>query len=372
MQHNEDNLLGILRIIFRRKKFILTTCTIVAVGTTIIALFLPNYFEATTSFYPASNSLLDPNRVYATSESGVEYFGGDEEVNQLLSAAESRTILDEIVKEFNLYEIYDIDTSDVKASHKVRKTLLKRYQVLKNMNDGIDVSVEDIDPKRAALMANTIRHKIDLIHRNFLRENQKVVIQTHEKSLADRTERLKLVTDSLVHLREIYQIYNVEAQSEFLGSYVPKIQADLAGAKAKLAGFKGINQNDSTRYYQVIVNSLQNQLSTLTKNDGSGSVNLQSLKDGMGKVLALEYEHEQISEDISEQKELYMRFKNILNSDVSSLVAVEPAEIPVVKSRPVRSVLILTACIIAFILSVLGALIFENYKEVDWQDIMKG
>ena len=373
MQQNEDNLLDILRTLFRRKKFIVAICGIVAIGTVVIVLFLPNYYEATTSFYPASNSLLDPNRFFGESDEGVEYFGAEEEVNQILSAAQSKQIVDETIKKFDLYKVYKIDTTDQKAPHKVRKKFMKRYKVIKNENDGIDLSVEDIDRQRSADMANFIRYKIDLTHRNFVKQNQEIVIRTHEKSLKDREYRMNEIKDSLIRWRGEYQIYNINAQSEFLASYVPKIQAKLAGAKALLSGFKAINQQDSVRIYQIKVRGLESQLVTLTTGGGDGSsINLRSLKNGMTKILALELEQEELTEEIAAQRELYLRYQNILSSEVSSLLAVEPAEVPIVKSRPVRSLIVIAAVLIAFILSVMAVLVFENYSHVDWKAVYRG
>ena len=373
MQQNEDNLLDILRTIFRRKKFITTICGIVAIGTVIIVLFLPNYYEATTSFYPASNSLLDPNRFFGESDEGVEYFGAEEEVNQILSAAQSKQIVDETIKKFDLYKIYKIDTTDQKAPHKVRKKFLNRYKVLKNENDGIDLSVEDTDRQRSADMANFIRYKIDLTHRSFVRQNQEIVIKTHEKSLKDREHRMDEIRDSLVRWRGKYQIYNINAQSEFLSSYVPKIQARLAGAKARLNGFRTINQRDSVNMYKIKVQGLESQLVTLTTGGGDGSsINLRSLKNGMTKILALELEQEELTEEIASQRELYLRYQNILSSDVSSLLAVETAEVPIIKSRPGRSLIVIVAVVIAFILSVMSVLVFENYRHIDWKAIYRG
>ena len=373
MQQNEDNLLDILRTIFRRKKFIVTICGIVAIGTVIIVLFLPNYYEATTSFYPASNSLLDPNRFFGESDEGVEYFGAEEEVNQILSAAQSKLIVDETIKEFDLYKVYKIDTTDQKAPHKVRKKFLNRYKVIKNENDGIELSVEDTDRQRSADMANFIRYKIDLTHRNFVRQNQQIVIKTHEKSLTDRKNRMNEIQDSLVKWRGIYQIYNISAQSEFLSCYVPKIQAQLSGAKALLSGFRAINQQDSVKMYQVRVRSLESQLITLTTGGGdASSINLKSLKDGMTKILSLELEQEELAEEIAGQRELYLRYQNILSSEVSSLLAVEPAEVPIIKSRPGRSLIVILAVIIAFILSTTAVLVFENYRNINWKAVYRG
>ncbi len=369
MGDNYNNLLDILQTLYRRRKFIIITCSVAVIGTIIIALTMPNYYKATTSFYPASPSLIDPNRVYATSESGVEYYGGDDEVNQLLSAAESKFLLDQIIKDFNLYQVYEVDTTDIKAPFKVRKKLAKRYTVLKNANDGIDVAVEDQDRERAAKMANTIRIKVDEIHRNFLRYSQQVVLNTHKTSLAVRRTNLTAISDSLSKVRKKYQIYNAEAQSEFLASYVPKIQAQLAGSQAKLAAFKAINRRDSIQFYKNKTIFLQKQLRSITTDEGNGTFNLESLNKGMSLTTLLEEQVERLSKDISEQEEVYLRFQNILNANISSLVGVEPAEVPVVKSRPVRSLMVASAGIISFILCVLGVLLYENYNYINWSNI---
>ena len=371
MQENDNNLLGVLRAIYQKRKFIITTCSIIVIGTVVISLFLPDFYKATTSFYPASPSLIDPNRVFSTSESGVEYYGGDDEVNQLLSAAESKVLLDFTINKFNLYEVYKIDTTNRKAPFKVREKLSKRYNVIKNANDGIEVSVEDTDRHRAAQMANAICAKIDEIHSNFLQSSQQVVIRTHQKSLADRRANLQLVSDSLSKVRQKYQIYNVEAQSEFLASYVPKIQAKLAGAKGKLNVFKAQNNRDSIRYYEAQVRFLGSQLASVTIDNGSGNFNLESLNKGMALTLMLEEQVDRLSKDISEQEEVFLRFNNIMKSKSSSLVGIEVAEVPVIKSRPRRSILVISAAMISFILCVIGVLLHQNYKEINWKNLTR-
>jgi len=371
MRENDNNLLEVLQTLYKRRKFIIILCSVVVLGSAGISLFLPDYYQATTSFYPASPSLIDPNRVYATSESGVEYYGGDDEVNQLLSAAKSKVLLDYVIKTFNLYEVYEIDSTKQKAPFKVRKKLLKRYTVLKNANDGIDVSIEDTNRERAAQMANAIRAKIDEIHRNFLRSSQQLVLDTHTKSLAQRRRNLTAISDSLYKVRQKYQIYNAEAQSEFLSSYVPKIQAQLALTKGKLQFFKSSNQRDSVRYYTAKASALQKQLNSVTKDDGSGTFNLESLNKGMALTILLEEQLERLSKDISEQDEVYLRFDNIMNASVSSLVGVEIAEVPVVKSRPRRTIIVFSAGLIAFLLSAFGVLLYENYNHINWENITK-
>jgi tyrosine-protein kinase Etk/Wzc len=211
--------------------------------------------------------------------------------------------------------------------------------------------------------------RIDEIHSGFLRSSQELVLNTHKYSLDERRRNLQMFSDSLSKVREKYQIYNAEAQSEFLASFVPKVQAQLVGAKAKLDAYKIQGVSDSIRYYKAQAAYLQKQLTSLTKDDGSGKFNLESLNKGMSLTTTLETAVEELSEEISEQQELFLRFKNIMNSQVSALVGIQPAEIPVVKSRPKRSILVASAAIISFLLCVFGVLLFENYNYISWKSI---
>lgn len=371
MQTNDYNLLGVLAVIYRRRKFIVWSCTAVVVVTVVASLLLPNYYKATTSFYPASPSLLDPNRIYGSSDASVEYFGGDDEVNQLLSAAQSSQLLDYVIATFDLYTVYDIDSTQRKAPYKVRKRLLKLYKVVKNDKDGIEVSVEDKDPVRAAEMANAIRNKIDETHRRFLRTSQEHVMSTYEQTLATRRMTLAALSDSLSRLRDRYQIYNVEAQSEFLSSYIPQIQARLANSQAKLKVFQQQGIADSVRVYAASTSALREQLTSLTKDSGDGSFNLEALNKGMARVLLLENEVEQLTGDISQQEEVFLRFKSIADAENSSLVGVELAEVPIIKSRPRRSIIVIGVVFMAFFVSVLGVLLLENARNVDWKTVLQ-
>ena len=62
----------------------------------------------------------------------------------------------------------------------------------------------------------------------------------------------------------------------------------------------------------------------------------------------------------------------ICDGSFPTTLLLESGEVPVVKSRPKRALIVIAAVMIAFILAVLGILIFDNYKEVDWKEVTKG
>jgi len=60
-----DNLLELVKSVFRRKKQIFWLCALAGIGAVIISLFLPNYYQSTTIFYAASSDITKPDPVGA-------------------------------------------------------------------------------------------------------------------------------------------------------------------------------------------------------------------------------------------------------------------------------------------------------------------
>ncbi|MEL6718986.1 MAG: hypothetical protein AAFP82_09745 [Bacteroidota bacterium] len=58
-------------------------------------------------------------------------------------------------------------------------------------------------------------------------------------------------------------------------------------------------------------------------------------------------------------------------AEISAIILVEKAAVPIVKSRPIRSILVLASVIAAFVFMVIGVLLYDNYKDLDWKGIFK-
>jgi uncharacterized protein involved in exopolysaccharide biosynthesis len=58
--------------------------------------------------------------------------------------------------------------------------------------------------------------------------------------------------------------------------------------------------------------------------------------------------------------------------NVSALHLIERAEVPLYKSRPKRSIIVLACTVAAFLFSIGAVLVIESYKQTDWKGIMKG
>jgi LPS O-antigen subunit length determinant protein (WzzB/FepE family) len=94
---------------------------------------------------------------------------------------------------------------------------------------------------------------------------------------------------------------------------------------------------------------------------------LESFNSGLPMITYLEQEQKEFSEQLSLDKERYKQLKAARKNDFTALHIVEFAETPVIKSRPKRSILVISATAIIFILSLLIIMVLEKYKSINWK-----
>lgn len=364
--NQKDNLLGVLETLFKWSKSILYICAIALVGSVIISLMLTTYYQSTTIFFAASPDVAKPEQIFGTSTKDMEYYGNENDIDRILTIAESNELINFLIDKFSLYEHYDIDSTQLKAPDKVKKAFLKLYNIKKSKRDAIEISVEDEDPKLAAAIANTAREKINEIASRLIKASQSKLINTFDNNLKSREQQLNEMSDSLMRIRRQYGIYNTETQSESLASLSLKVNSKLAGTKARLQALK----SNSSSVYRDTIMLLQASVTGLEKQTKDIDLSLEKFNNGMAKVDVLNRQHKESSLQLSEDKERYKQLKAAYNSEVSAIILVEKADIPVVKSRPMRSLIVIASVMIAFLFAVIGVLLLDTYKDVNWKKII--
>jgi tyrosine-protein kinase Etk/Wzc len=367
-QHKDDNLLEVIRLLFRWRKHLIITVMIAAIGSVIISLILPVYYEATTTLLPVNPLLKSPNHVYGTSTENPEPYGTEEDLDRMLAIAESKSLTDYLIKEFDLYNHYEIDSTEEKAPYKIKKKLFKLYNAQKNAFGQIEISVEDKDKNLARDMANAIRVKMDYIDQQLMKENQRSTVLMYQNELNGKDAYLKIMKDSLSGFRQQYGIYDIKAQGEFVSQTIPKIQAELSGVRASLKYYRSIGMKDSVRSVEGRERDLAGKLAAFS---GSGDgFNLSTFNEGREKILFLEQFLESYSEEMAEQREIYRRYKSVAEANIPSIYTVEAAYTPIVKSYPVRWLIVIGSMFIAFILAIMSILILDRYRDVAWNEIL--
>ncbi|GAB4245983.1 MAG: hypothetical protein Kow0027_06730 [Saprospiraceae bacterium] len=361
---NRDNLLDVLATLFKWKKLILVTCVATAVISAIVSLLLPVYYKATTVFYAASPDLAVPEAIFGNSSQAPDYYGTENDMNRLMSIANSNELATFMIDSFKLYQHYDIDPESPKGPYAIRLKWAKHFEALKTKYDAIELSVEDQDKELAARMANAAREFINQLGQQLIKEGQAKILSTFEDNIRNKELGLQAINDSLQKARETYGVYNHLAQSEVLTEMISKAEAKLYNNQAKMEALKGNSRfRDSVAVLQASIVGYQKELEQLNKR-------LNTFNQGMTTVETLKSAQTEASEKLAEDKEHYKQLKAAYNSDFPAVLLMEPATVPVIKERPKRMIIVAVSTIAALVFSVLGVVVFETYKNVDWQKIM--
>ena len=360
-----DHLLGVLRTLWRWRKPIVLTTLAGAILAVIISLLLPVFYTGFTSFValsPEQNSL---ESTFGNGGQRIQFYGTGDDIDRMLSIAESNEVIEFMVDTFNLYSVYGIDSINRKGQVRVAQEFLSRYEVLRNPRDVIELSVEDKDPERAAAMARAARERIDQINLALIRSTHRRNATGLQREVAEGQRRLDLLNDRLTQIRQESGVYNTEAQSETIATSASLLSQQVARTEARLQEFRARGIQDS-------ITKLTVNLAGLLRTQEAVNEQLEKLNSSIGSIENMEEERLQANESLSESRTRLKQFETILGDDRRTLEVIEEATVPMVKSSPIRWLIVVVATTITFLLSLLAVLLIDAGRRYDWDRITRG
>jgi uncharacterized protein involved in exopolysaccharide biosynthesis len=359
------HLIGVLRSLWQWRKPIIYVTVAGTILAVVISLLLPEYYTGRTAFLTISPDQVSIDGVFGNNNSRIQFYGTGDDIDRLMAVAESDALVDKMVEQFHLYKVYDIDSTKKKAPNYVRREFLGLYDVTKTPRDAIELEVSDRDPIRAAAMARAAREEINKISLDLIRATQERSSAGLRSEVTNREENLKNINQRLQELRKKSGIYNTDAQSEALATQTTSMQSNSAMVTAKLQAYRqrgGRGARDSIAKHEIQLAGLQ-----------SARVNLDSqlvrLNQSIGSIENLEEEREDLNDALSEDRIRLKQFETILRSEQRALEVVEEAKVPVAKSYPIRSLMVIGAMMFSFIIAVVGALLIDTARQYDWEGI---
>lgn len=357
------HLLGVLRTLWQWRKPVALTTLAGALLAIVISLLLPAYFTGFTSFVAISPEQVSIESTFGTTTGRVQFYGTGDDIDRLLSIAEGSELVDFMVDSFKLYEVYDIDPATLKGPVYVRKEFMSNYEVERTARDVIELNVHDRSPERAAAMATAARRRIDQLNLALIRSTHQRNASGLEQEVNESSQRLAELGDRLSELRSQSGIYNTEAQSEALATASSSLDQRLATTEARLAVY---TQRGGPR------DSLQKlgiDLTGLQRARGAIDAQLAQLNGNIGQIENLEEERLQANEAMSENRTRLKQYQSILTGDRRTLEVLEEARVPLVKSYPIRWLIVLIATVLSFIVAVVGVLLIDSGRRYDWRSI---
>lgn len=165
----------------------------------IVALYMTEYFTATSTFLPANPQYMERANLYdITAEREPTFmFGGGSDINRVISLSESSNLEDYLIEKYNLYKHYEIDINSPQKYFMVLENLHTYFKMIKTPLGMLQAEVTDENPAFAATMANDIVKQLDSLNKKVITEKKRDVQAVYKKELTEKEQTMKILTDSL-------------------------------------------------------------------------------------------------------------------------------------------------------------------------------
>jgi uncharacterized protein involved in exopolysaccharide biosynthesis len=362
MDDDEINLMDLVLVIAKHNRFILKLTGSVAALAIIYALLQPNIYTAKTVILPPQQGASTASMLLGQLGGLAGLAGGAAGIkspNDLhIGMLKSRTLADKMIARFNLKQKFEAKT--MKAT---RAALAGATAIAAGKDGFITIEFSDKDPKFAASVANAYVEELDKLN------NTLAITEASRKRLFFETQ-LKMTRDNLeaaeVGLKQTQErtgFVQPEKQGGAIIEAVANLRAQIASYEVELAamGAYATPQNPIYRQVQQTIVALRAQLAKLEANSSGRDIKVPTGKlpetslEFVRKMRNLKYQ-ETLFELLSKQYEV----AKIDEAKEAALIqVVDKALVPEQKSKPMRSLIVILATLMAFFLGMLLAFVRE-------------
>lgn len=366
------NPLELLQVLVRRKSLILKICAAALVVSAAVSFFLPDVYSSTAKVLPPQRDgggglsavLSQMGGLAGLAAGGL---GGGGNTDLYLGILKSRSVEDAVIQRLDLTNVYG--AKDIEGA---RRKLEKVVKAQAGKDGIIVVTTEDEDPKLAAQLANTL---VDELGKTTVRLNltkagtERVFL---EKRLDVVKKDLKNAEEELKSFAQRTKMILIDSQARASIEGVARLKAELARQEVLLAVATS-NQTDESPQVQAIRSAIRRIKSELGAQAGNGGGGEGIPSVGSVPSVGLEYSRrlrefktqEAIFEQLTKQYEVAK-----LNEakDSSSMQVLDQAVVPLHKSKPKRSLIVVLSTLTAFFCSVLVIFMQEYLKQFSASD----
>lgn len=311
----EFNLVNAIRILLKWKMPLIGLTLVSGAVAALFSVFvMDEYYLSWSTFYPTNQYLNDRSMIFNTESSGgqVEYFGGKNDVNRVLTIANSESVINYIIDSFNLTDHYKVSRNKKYWKTIVRKKFDKNYKAIKTEREAIEISVYDTDPQLASAIVNAIVEKVDEQNKRHVQETKTQLYNVLCKQIEEQQDK---VEDYVTTLATLAAEFDIKVSS-------------AAGSTVLVEGknFRAVQE------YKALLEKQENAMKEFNNRS-----------------------------NIKEQMEVAMK------SSSASLFIVEKAFPADRRDKPVRSLVVAITMLVTIFVSVIGVFLIEQWKELKSQ-----
>ena len=377
-----------LRLLREESRFLFKLVACAAVFTAVLALLIPNRYEARTSLMPPdgdSSSGLASLLTLMTKGSELGMLAGDflglkTSGPLFIGILRSRTVEDRIINKFDLRHVYR-----VRKMQDARRELEANTQISEDRKSWIiTMSVTDHSPQRAADMTQAYVQELNQL----VADLNTSAAHRERVFLEDRLKSVKQDLDSAAKEFSEFSSKNtaidIKEQGRAMVQAAAILQGQLIAAESEQEGLRQIysDENVRVRAVKARVAELQKKLEEIgggglgadpSKNDTPAALypSIRQLPL-LGVTYFDLYRRTKIQETVFELlTQRYELVKVQEAKETPSVKVLDVATLPEKKSFPPRLVIIFLGTFFAFVAGVLWILARASWKETEEQDPVK-
>jgi uncharacterized protein involved in exopolysaccharide biosynthesis len=294
--------------------------SIIAAGTIVLAVvfsseyFIKPKFKSSAIVYPSN---LIPYSTESPTEQMIQLFGSDE-------------IRDALIKDFNLFKHYEVDTNSKFPITTLHEMMRDNITVDKTKFESVEIVVYDTDPKVACAIVDSIISKFHKKAQTLQRTKSAEVAIILGNQLKLKTNEVDSMEKRMLELRTEHGILDFSQQ---LRSFTKSYYEEMA---------KGNAGNGSSRMDKVM------------ESFGSKGTEFIELNENLLAERRIYNDIKKQYDDILKDLTKELTYSNLVTSPV-------PAE---KKSYPVRSLIVFLATLSSLSISLMAIIIIENRKRM--------
>lgn len=356
---DEISLLDLAIVLVKRKRLVLGLPLAAAIVSIAVALQMPNIYTGTTKVMPPQQGQSSAAAMLSQLGGLAGFAGGVAGVKNpsdvYIGMLKSRTVADKLIQRFDLVKYYE-----TKLVSDARKALESRTVIAAGKDGIITIDVDDLDPKRAADMANAYvdeLFKLTQVLAVTEASQRRLFFERQLNQAKESLARAEVMAKSAV---EKGGLASIDAQGRSMIEVTARLRAQISVKEVQIGAMRSYaaEQNPQLKLAQQELAALKAEL---TKIEGSGKSmtgvpgeagagfdNLRLLRD-------VKY-YEAIYEMLAKQFEL-AKIDEAKDSAVLQVMdrAIEPDR----KSKPKRASFVMIATLAAGFVAVLLAFVFE-------------
>ena len=210
MSTTRFDLVDIIRIVERRKRFIIIVTLAALVLGLVFHLFRAKKYEAKAAFFVSNPIYSDRSNIFAGADSRyTDYFGDEDDIDRVIALSESDTITTQIIRNSGFDKANKLDLNNPDERNRLKQLFKKSLDIKRTEYKLMELYFTDKDPVLAATVANEAVKDIELGYRNFYNSRKEGVYKSIHNKLGELDSSINALTDTLTRLRNESGIYDI-------------------------------------------------------------------------------------------------------------------------------------------------------------------